>query len=657
MSRLLAAITALLLAAPAFGAPEEKKPEQKAPAVGAQEEKKPEQKAPAVGAQEEKKPDQKTDQEVDAKTKAAIQKEVEKAKEDIRNEVRAEIQGAQSAAEFLGAVSEGPKLEFLQLDGYMRVRGQLMVDFSLTGKPDASGHYLFPVPLQDPQHRDSLATSNMRFRLEPTLNVSEHVRVKSQIDFFDNYVLGSSNSALYDDPGSPYPVPFYGSSRVVSTNDPRTDGPPVSPKRAWAEVQTPVGLLGFGRMPSEWGMGILANAGGAIDDDFGDTVDRIQFAIPPVSTPIGRLTFVPMLDFDNEGVLYRDPRAGNTAVGQPFDAESGDDGRTYALKVARLDTEDEIRRKLERGQSSVNFGVYYNYRTQRWFYPAFNSAGLDCTTAPAIGVTPACGETTTAVHRSAYAHIADFWFRWLTSRLRVEAELAGIYGSIGNAAATTDPAQGITDTGKIVLRQWGGVLNTEYQVSPNKVTLGGEIGAASGDDAPGFGNIPSRRGNALLGQPDVDPPYGSLEGPQWVFGKDRSIRNFRFNPAYRVDLVLFRHILGQVTDAFYVKPKVRWDILPGLRLDVAVVYSQALYSQSTPSASQDSAGNLVSKGHAPLGIEGDTILTYTSGDGFVAYGQWGVLQPLAAFKYTAPDGSAASPSRAHFLAFGLAAKF
>ena len=613
--------------------------------------------APALGAQEDKK----TDAEVDAKTKAAIQREVETATEDIRHEVRAAIQGAQSAAEFLGATAEGPKLEFLQLDGYMRTRGQLLVNFSLTGKkPDASGHTLFPVPLHNPESRDSLNTANMRLRMEPVLNVSEHVRVKAQIDFLDNYVLGSSTSRLYDDPNSPYPAPFYGSSRVVSTDDPRVDRPAVSPKRAWGEVQTPVGLLGFGRMPSEWGLGILANAGGGVDDDFGDTVDRIQFALPPVSTPLGKLSFVPILDFDSEGVLYRDPRAGNTGVGQPFDAESGDDGRTYAVKIARLDTEDEIRRKLERNQSSVNFGVYYNYRTQRWFFPGWNAGGLDCTNPPTPPATdPACGETQSSVHRSAYAHVADFWFRWLTKRLRIEAEVAGIYGQIANGSDTT-----ATATGELLLRQWGGSLLTEYQVSPNRVTLGVEVGAASGDAAPGFGNVPGRRGNALASPADPAgaPPYGSLEGPQWIAGKDRSIRNFRFNPAYRVDLVLWRHVLGQVTDAAYLKPKLRWDILPGLRLDLAVIYSQALYSESTPSATQDGTGNVSNKGKAPLGVEGDAILTYTSGDGFQAWGQWGVLQPLGAFKYTTPAGATpagegASPSRAHFLAVGLAAKF
>jgi uncharacterized protein (TIGR04551 family) len=610
MSRLLAALAALLLAT-------------------------------LAAAADEKKPDA----DVDAKTKAAIQREIEKAKEDIRNEVRAEIQGAQSAAEFLGAVAEGPKLEFLQLDGYLRVRGALMVNLDVTGQQDASGNFLFPVPLQDPDGRDTLNTANLRLRLEPTLNVSEHVRVRAQLDVLDNRVLGSSTSALYDDPGSPYPVPFYGSSRVVLEGDPRVDRPAISPKRVWAEVQTPVGLLGFGRMPSDWGLGILTNAGNGIDDDFGDSIDRIQFALPPVTTPLGRLSFVPMIDFDSEGVLYEDPRFAGTGVGQPFDAENADDGRTYAVKIARLDTEDEVRRKLERNESSVNYGAYYNYRTQRWFYPQWNEDGFDGTYDPGGTTPPAYGDTLTAVHRSSYAHVADLWFRWQTPRLRVEAEVAGVYGQIENASNDAlGPA-----SGEILLRQWGGSVVTEYQVSPNRLVFGAEVGAASGDEAPGFGNVPSR---LTAGATPAQTPYGSVEGSQWRPGTDRTIRNFRFNPAYRVDLILWRHVLGQVTDAFYVKPKVRWDILPGLRLDAAIVYSQAMFSESTPSSAQDAAGNLVDPGSAPLGVEGDAVLTYTSGDGFQAFAEWGVLQPL--------DGLAfqdAKKSRAHFVSFGLAARF
>jgi uncharacterized protein (TIGR04551 family) len=189
----------------------------------------------------------------------------------------------------------------------------------------------------------------------------------------------------------------------------------------------------------------------------------------------------------------------------------------------------------------------------------------------------------------------------------------------------------------VLLRQWGGALVVDYKAAPNKITLGGEVGAASGDDAPGFGNVPSYGSQA----------YGSLEGAQWSAAGDRTIRNFRFNPAYRVDLVLFRQILGQVTDAIYVKPKFRWDIFPGLGLDLALVYSRALEKGSTPSVGAGGTG-----GSANLGVEFDSTLTYTSGDGFQAWAQWGALQPLGGLEV-----QGRSPGRAHVLATGLAAKF
>ncbi len=607
----------------------------------------------ALAAPEEKKPE-KPDSEVDAKTKAAIQREVEKAKEDLRNEVRAEIQGAQSAAEFLGAVAEGPKLEFFQVDGYYRFRGQLLYNLSLTGTKDASGHYIFPVPLQDPGNTHTLGTANMRLRLEPTLNVSEHVRVRAQIDVLDNRVLGSDTSNLYDDPGSPYPVPFYGASRVLTLNDPRQDRPAITPKRVWAEIQTPVGLLSFGRMPSEWGLGILTNAGSGLDDDFGDSIDRIQFALPPVTTPIGRLAFVPILDFDNEGVLYGDPhyRPGS-GVGQPIDAEQGDDGRTWGLKIARLDTDDEIRRKLERNEKSLNYGAYYNYRQQRFSYPLWSTAGTGGTYDPGNPSDTVYGAS--PIHRSAYAHMLDLWFRYLGPRARLEWEVSLVYGNIGNpydSPAIPEPAS------PILLRQWGGTFLYEYKVVPSRLMMGVEVGAASGDDAPGFGNRPFQgvAASTLL------PPYGSMEGPQFGLNGDRSIRNFRFNPAYRVDLILFREILGQVTDAWYLKPKLRWDILPGLTFDGAIIYSRAMFSESTPSASEDPFTHRVAdKGHANLGLEADGVLTYGSGDGFHAFAQWGVLQPLAGLNVrpppTASDQSTVKPSRAHFIGVGLAAKF
>ena len=56
-------------------------------------------------------------------------------------------------------------------------------------------------------------------------------------------------------------------------------------------------------MPSHWGLGVMTNSGAGIDEDFGDTVDRIQFALPSASTPIGRLTLVPILACFDDGVF------------------------------------------------------------------------------------------------------------------------------------------------------------------------------------------------------------------------------------------------------------------------------------------------------------------------------------------------------------------
>jgi uncharacterized protein (TIGR04551 family) len=137
----------------------------------------------------------------------------------------------------------------------------------------------------------------------------------------------------------------------------------------------------------------------------------------------------------------------------------------------------------------------------------------------------------------------------------------------------------------------------------------------------------------------------SLDGAQFAPG-DRTldIRNFRFNPAYRVDLILFREILQGVTDAWYLKPQLRYELLDGLVAQAAVIYSQAMYATSTPSQI-----------HRPLGIELDVGLSYQSDDGFIAFLNYGVLQPFDGLGYETPAGR--DLSRGHAIRSGLAVKF
>ncbi len=549
----------------------------------------------------------------DARIQEAVQRAVAKAKEELREEMRVEAQNQQTAAAFLAPAEEKAKLDFLQLNGYLRFRGDLFDSLDLRRFPAGSiAGALFPVPIigsAQTEPAGTITSANMRFRLEPTLNVSEQVRIRAQIDMLDNLVLGSTPEL-----STFTPTRFDSQGQLPPEAGVNSDRPSIAVKRAWGEVQTPLGLLSFGRMPNAWGMGILANAGRGIDDDFGDTVDRLQFAIPVGQTPLGRLTIIPMLDFVAGGVTTA-ALGQNRGLGQPFDTDQGDDARALGVKILRLDGEDELKRKLDKGIASFNFGLWYSHKTQTFDFPSWR-----------VGSTPAPGDV---VRRDAFAHVFDLWARLETPLLHLEGELAGIYGEIGNAAASAGPV-----VGPVLLRQLGGAVNAAAKLSRGKVRLGGEIGMASGDRDPGFGYFPG-----------VDPQYAAGD-------RVLDVRNFRFNRAYRVDNILFRELIGGVTDAWYVKPTLRWEFLEGLAASAQILYAAAMYATSTPSYNPLAPG----AAHAALGVEGDLGLSYASDDGFFAWLNYGIFFPMDGFNY--PIGTTGhSISRAHALRAGLAVRF
>jgi uncharacterized protein (TIGR04551 family) len=583
--------------------------------------------------------------ELDPAVRELVKREVEKAKEEMRDEVRAEIQGAQSAKELMETAGSGdrPKLDLLQLNGYLRVRGDLLDNLDLRRAVDPSGYFLFPRPFLDQAHRGTITSANMRFRLEPTLNVSEQVRVLAQVDMLDDIVLGSTPEGLYAR-SDRVPLPFGATTQVPPVDGVNADRSSIAVKRAWGEVQTPVGLLSFGRMPSSWGLGILSHAGAGLDDDFGDTVDRLQFALTPLRTPLGPLVLVPMYEIVATGVTSQDVGSGR-GLGQPFDRDQADDAKAIGLKIVRMDTDEEMKRKHERGEGSFSFGAWYMYKSQGYeaqvqgntTVPSEGRPTDPTAGSPAAGVNTAPGAM---IRRDAYAHTLDLWTRWQTKRFRLEAEFAGIIGQIGNVS--NDPANPV---GPVLLRQFGGTVQAAWKLADGKLTLGGEVGMASGDSNPGMGNQPGR-GTAGCEPDSVNGGQTcNVEGAQYRVG-DRvlDIRNFRFNQAYRVDMVLWREILGGVTDAWYLKPNARYEIFEGLSATLAVIYSQAMYASSTPSGI-----------HAPLGLEADLGLQYRTDDGFQASLAYGVLQPLDGLGYQVPNGR--ELTRGHALRAGLAIKF
>jgi uncharacterized protein (TIGR04551 family) len=435
---------------------------------------------------------------------------------------------------------------------------------------------------------NSLAGANLRLRVEPTINVSEEVWIKSQIDFLDNVMLGSS----------PRYYQNFGTGEMVDTGTIQGNniGPPDSDmivvRRAWGEVMTPLGQLRFGRMGSHWGLGMLHNAGNGIDQDFGDTVDRLMFA-----AKINDWLLAPAFDFPSEGV------SAVSSAGRPFDVAQLDDAYQLAAIIAYKHDEEAERSLLKRGDFVINTGLHFTYRSQVLSFEvpaATRAAEID---------------DGHFFRRDMWMVAPDYWFQLLYGTFHLELELAVIYGELGNPdrdLADFDAARRLT------LTQFGGVLQADYGLLSDQLRIGLEFGFASGDEHVEGLNPPST--------------FDQDNRPD-----DSSFNQFSFNPAYNTDLILYHHILGSVSGTYYFHPWLRYDFLrspmgKNLAVQADVIYSRAVFAEST-----------ISDGNANIGIEVDAQVLYVSADNFHAGLKYGVLFPLGAFEGSwDPDGDPAT---------------
>lgn len=532
-----------------------------------------------------------------------LRREVDQKVEEAKQSIRAEMatQGLAQGWEDTW-VEEQRKLELFTLDGYFRTRPTLYQNFDLGRPADPSGYLLFPRPGTSPNDRTQ-AGVNMRARLEPTLNISEEVRLRMQIDALDNVVFGSTPSTPYD---PRYLFNVFDESQIAPRAGINSFNDAIMVRRAYGEVSTPVGILRFGRMGSHWGLGMMYNDGNCLDCDYGDTVDRIQF----VTEPFPGFYVAPMLDFVAEGpVAQRD-----VTGGEPFDLSNSDDAHAFVLAVARRDTEQQMRAKLDNGMAVFNYGLHFSYRVQR-----NEQVGFLPTTVPGgfTGDEPAPTDPV-YVTRNSSLYVPDLWVKYEKKAFRLELEAAAVLGSIGNRALDAAGANNPALNQSLQVVQFGGVAQGEYRLMDGQLKLQLELGFASGDKAPGFGNRPARRTAAADGETvagDIDGPQWACEGPGAC--QDNAIRNFRFDRDYRIDLILFRNIIGGITDTAYAKPTLTYSLAEGFDLYGSIIYSRAIYGESTPSSEIPD-----------LGVELNAGAMYVTDDGFIGGIAYGILFPL-----------------------------
>lgn len=470
------------------------------------------------------------------------------------------------------------------LAGYLRLRYDVFDNFDLDhGPTPTTGRPLFPVPPSD-GGRGPLSSANMRLRLEPTVRIGLGVSLHARIDVLDNLVLGSTPEGL---PATAF-APTAGASARTSPPEAgvNADVDSIRVKRVWGQVVLPFGTLSAGRMGAliSWGTGFFVNSGNCLDCDLGDEGDRIAFTLPV----LGHL-FTFAFDFGASG-----PTSSSLGLyGQPFNLDRRDDVLSWAVVFARYDLPEVVERYRRAGRVVLQYGLLASVRTQKYDVPAYYLTGdLDRQYGP-----------DDVVKRDLLAFAADAWFGLRWGGLTLDVELAMLISHIDNASLVP----GLELLQRITGRQFGGVARASYDHRTWRFGL--ELGFASGDNAPGFGV------RSPLDQLTSQP--GDLDGPQFRIPGDTTVNNFRFNPDYRIDLILWRRIIGAVSDAAYLRPSLRWQPLRGLTLWSALIASMALEAASTPG------------GTRPLGVELDAGASYRFDPGFEVHLSYGVLVPLS----------------------------
>jgi len=471
----------------------------------------------------------------------------------------------------------------VELHGGFRLREQGLFNLDLDRGLDARGLPVFPVPLGGGQ---MLEAADLRARTDVAIYApGVGVAVKARIDWLDNVPIGGDPDLANGSPATS------GGQRPTA----------VVLKRAWGEALTPFGILAAGRMGAHFGLGITANGGDCDDCDKGDAADRVAF----VSPLFGHLLAVAW-EVAARGPFTRSRDGGHPIVLDTTDAASG-----LTLAALKVHSPAALARRAAAGRTSVEYGAYVSFRSQDNDVPA---SYLPTATPPTMYTSD------DLVARGFSATATGGWLRITRPGLRVEGELAYARARIEQPSLIP----GTEITLPVTSSQLGFALQSELVAGPARLGLDG--GYASGDDAPGFGAFPTAT--------EGTPPPGSFDGPQANLPRDRTVDNFRFHSDYRVDQILFREIIGTITDAIYLRPHARVTLLTAgtgrLEAGAALIASWAVEATSTPS------------GDKALGLELDPELRYASRDGFAGAITYGVFLPGPAF-----DGTTLPAKPAH----------
>lgn len=515
-----------------------------------------------------------------------------------------------------------PELSLVELNGYFRVRSQFFRRLNFgngtLGAEDPSRFEPTEEVLTDTNFTDrqdtNLNGTDMRLRIEPVINVTEKVQVITTFDVLDNLVLGSTpaTSPFFrrddDENGDPdlsdTPVNILNRTQVPPAEDVNYVRDSILVRRAYARMTALNDQLQFdiGRMPDHWGLGMMINSGDCLDCDFGDVVDRAMVGFKA----LGHLFQVSLTLVDGGPVTA----PYNARLGPVYDLARWDDVDQYDIRVQKLDHPDDIRERVLQGETVLNYGLLTAFRLQNDGLNTeyFETDTFDPTRPLTIENDNNVDEPLfVREDRGGFLYIGDAYLKLYSGLWTVEAEAAAMIGRFTDRVLNGD----LEDTN---IEMFGGHLNLirRFDQAPRTgATFAIRAGAASGDRGQG-----GEEGRGFGAFDQADTQRG---------GNDDRLTAFQFSPDFHVDQLLFRRVIGTVTDAWYVGPELRYFFSTAVEGRAGANYAKTWWNRNTP-------GN--GRG---LGVEVNTQLIFgepsktASGGEIFATTEAAVLFPLSGF--------------------------
>ena len=512
---------------------------------------------------------------------------------------------------------------WLEHHGSFRFRPELLLNGDLgagaSGVPAPLGANSGQVP-----DASTLTWASVRLRYEPTLHIGRALEVALGIDALDNMVLGST----------------YESGGLLSLDLQKDSAAPSSTGlNSWKDAVRVRYLYGTwhafnmfdfsaGRMPQGFGLGIQRNAGACPDCDYGNVIDAM------------RLGFT-MSGFRVEGSWEWTALGATTArpgeLGQAKDLGQSDDVSTYTLQIGQrpVSNEEIAQRRADLDDHHLwafDWNLFTSFTDQTLSSSEqLPSTSIDCQPqyVSASGQELQDINCTQLYRRGAFFWKPGVWLKLeyhpaFGTSLRLEAEFGAVIGHIDHPQRLqqADPkeAKGF--------RSFGGAFALEYQTPAFSTGL--DAGFATGDNGDYVG--------VLDGQNIVDPDDDAFAQNDNV-RNNRVVTSYAFNRDYRIDLILFRQVLGAVTNAVYFKPWIAKDILAmeGATLSARfdALYAIAANPEGTPGNGKQ------------WGVELDGRLALKFDAGLTAELGLGVLIPLDALdnSVTGKSGTPAFATR------------